>query len=97
MSSLPTLYTELTKNPLDDSNDKPPINKPEEDAGHQQARINWLNSSITKEHINKIENQIVELFNDCVEKAVNHNTNQEMIIKNLVKINTLRKVLETYV
>lgn len=69
----------------------------EESAAHYQARVNWSNSSITKELIEKIEKDIcLSIDNAIMRSLVCARAEDAMnIVKDLVKVNELRKIHAT--
>lgn len=92
----PSLYTSLTKLVVEDSDDN---NKPQvEDAARFQARQSWLNSTITKEHLDNIQNEISRLLKQSVDLSVSYpsHQNHNQIIHNLIRVDTLKKLIESY-
>ncbi len=90
MPNLPSLYTQLT---TAHAVSAPPVEpQPEEDAGHQQLRVNWLQSTITQELMDKQGEECSKLLQEAIDLAVTHR-NPERIIQNLIRVDTLRKVM----
>ena len=88
-------YTEIVKRSVNEKESAPP---PEEDATRFNARIQWVQSTITQEHIVNISNEVAELIKQSVELSVSYpqHKNADKIIQNLVRVDTLEKILLSY-
>lgn len=76
----------------------PPSISPAEDAGRKQAKINWLESSITQEVIKDMHTQATEFIELAVRHAVSYPTakNHDIIIQLLVRADQTRKLVNKY-
>lgn len=71
-------------------------NVSEEDAGRFQARQRWLESSITKEHIDSIRSKYEHHIESALSIAKSSPINHEGILRNLVAANTYLDILSMY-
>lgn len=93
MPNLPSLYTQLTSNDGAQTENKKSPEQPEElDAGRQQVMFNWRQSTVTQDMMKHFADECTTLLQEAVDLAVN-NRNPERIIHNLIRVDTLRKVL----
>ena len=101
MSNLSQIYHDATS--LPDNDDSIPaitdesIKQP--DLVKKQLKINWLHSSVTQEMISSIHDEIEENMTLALELANGYsvNKNADKIVQVLNHINSLKKVLATYV
>ena len=67
-----------------------------EDAARTQAKINWLESTVTQEIFQKIQSNIQSLEQQARELAEATPPNTLLIVKLLQQSTTLRKFITTY-
>ena len=67
-----------------------------EDAARTQAKINWLESTVTQEIFKKIQDNIQSLEQQARELAEATPPNTLLIVKLLQQSTTLRKFITTY-
>lgn len=95
------IYTDITKLPKEsDSSDKQKsVSKSNEDAARVQAKFNWKSSTITQEVVASIHGEINDLIVKSVGLAVSYptHTNAHQIVQNLIRVDTLTKLLQNYV
>lgn len=96
MPNLASLYNKITsvKKEAVVNGDKF-VNK-DIDQGRAELLSNWRNSTITVELRAELENEIVTLFDECINLAVSNN-NSNKIQTNLIRISTLKETLQKYV
>lgn len=97
MPNLAKLYTQLTKNPIESDTPLKEID-PAADAARQQSLSNWKNATITREKVAEYQDEIVKLVKQSVELALSfpQHGNPHKIIQNLIKIDTLTKIVNSY-
>lgn len=68
------------------------------DAARYQLRINWLQSTITREMVDAISGERDSLVRQAIQQACSYpqHTNHHQIIQLLVRADALQKVIETY-
>jgi uncharacterized coiled-coil DUF342 family protein len=71
---------------------------PEADAARLQARMNWLESTITQEIFRDLQNKVVELETQARQLACSYHqhNNHQQIIALLIRADEARKVIDTY-
>lgn len=69
-----------------------------EDAASQQARIMWMQSSITQDMVKSLKAEENDLINISIELSMNYPASQNhlRIIQNLVRVNQIRTIINKY-
>jgi hypothetical protein len=70
----------------------------EQDAMTAQAKMNWLQSTVTQEMFKNLHKQSESLLSSAMDLAVaNHSTdNNKQIVHKLIEASVLRKVIKDY-
>jgi hypothetical protein len=95
------IYSSVTKLPREESFTNPPdsVEKSNNDAARIQAVHNWKQSTVTQEFVKSTQDEISDLINKAIALAVSYPTtnNHQQIVQNLVKADTLSKLLDIHI
>lgn len=94
------IYTDITKLPKESgSGEQKSVSESNEDAARAQAKFNWKSSTVTQEVVASIHKEINDLIVKSVGLAVSYptHTNAHQIVQNLIRVDTLTKLLQNYV
>ena len=71
---------------------------PAEDATRKQLKLSWIQSTVTQEIFASMNNEAQALIDSAIALAVAYPTSQNhlQIINNLVRVDAIRKVINTY-
>lgn len=93
MPNLASIYTRSTK--ILDEIIPEEIKNSENNAAERQLLNNWKNSKVTQEKVKELETEIVKLMEECLRFAMRGDNTPKILI-NLIKINTLKEILQSY-
>lgn len=93
MPNIASIYTELTTVRKDEKEGKP---AKEIDAGRWQLLTSWHQSTVTKEMMQELSKECVDLLSEAVTLATTYSQHQNhiKIIHNLIRVDTLKKVMK---
>lgn len=91
------LYTELTKLPAEAQ--EVPVSEIQESEARTQVKHQWKQSTVTQELVFSIKKEINDLIVSSISLAVSYpqTSNHQQIVQNLIKVDTLQKLLDTYI
>lgn len=92
-----SLYTELTKLPPEVQ--EVPVSAVQESEARTQVRHQWKQSTVTQELVQSLKQEINDLIVSSISLAISYpqTSNHQQIVQNLIRIDTLQKLLDTYV
>lgn len=88
MSNIAKLYTDLTSGPAIE----PPIKEEILDAGLQQLKLNWIQSTITQEVFKGLIEDEKQLLDKAIGLATSSNPDTLKLIQILVRVDTIRRL-----
>lgn len=98
MANLAKLYTDATRLPKEvkEDNSKESEDSKQQSQANETFKLNWLGQPQTKDFFEKVEDDINNLLHEAVNLAVQYpqTNNHDGIVNRLVRVDTLRKVLE---
>ncbi len=96
MPNLPSLYTKLTRSLREEDKVEKPV---EVDAGREEALAQWRRATITQEKVKEMNDECSRLFNECLHlaKTYHQHEDHQQILNNLIRIDTLNTIIQSYV